>query len=166
MTFKRKNNSYRVTSVYDKILSAIALSVCVPLLYAGEMPKGQDHGDKPVVETSHHGAGASGIHHHSELAVTEPTAVESGLLQLRAEQWELARSGERILSLPELNQLVNKWLIDRDKIIEIRYPGGEEGEFWVQELTDWMVSLGIPSSRMVTVPGSGVEDVIKFALVK
>jgi hypothetical protein len=85
---------------------------------------------------------------------------------LHAEQWELARSGESILSLPVLKQLVNTWLQDKNKKIEIQYPGGEEGEFWVQVLSDWMVSLGIPSNHMVLVASSGSADVIKFDLVK
>ncbi len=85
---------------------------------------------------------------------------------LYAEQWEISRSGESILSLPVLNKIINAWLGDRQKKIEIQYPGGEEGEFWVHELTDWLVSLGIPSDHMVIVPGSGADDVINFALVK
>lgn len=85
---------------------------------------------------------------------------------LSAEQWELARSGEYILSLPVIKALINTWLLDKQKKIEIQYPGGEEGEFWVQELTDWLVSLGIPSSHMVVVAGSGAGDMIKFNLIK
>jgi len=85
---------------------------------------------------------------------------------LQAEQWELARSGESILSLPVLNQVMKAWLQDKKKKIEIQYPGGEEGEFWVQQLSDWLVALGIPSERMVTVPGSGADDMIKFDLIK
>ena len=86
--------------------------------------------------------------------------------QLQAEQWELARSGETILSLPVLKQLVGAWLADKQKKIEIQYPGGEDGEFWVQELSDWLVSLGIPSKHMVITPGSGADDVIKFNIIK
>jgi len=96
----------------------------------------------------------------------KPEVIEAKPLQLNAEQWELARTGESVLALPELNKLINAWLSDKNKTIEIRYPGGEEGEFWVQSLTDWLVSLGIPSERMVIVPGSGADDMIKFALVK
>ena len=85
---------------------------------------------------------------------------------LSAEQWELARNGESILSFPAINALINAWLLDKQKKIEIQYPGGEEGEFWVQELTDWLVSLGIPSSHMRMVTGSGAGDMIKFNLIK
>ncbi|MFV2003855.1 MAG: hypothetical protein ACC650_01565 [Gammaproteobacteria bacterium] len=91
---------------------------------------------------------------------------ESTAWVLHAEQWELTRSGESVLSLPVLNQVMNAWLLDTEKKIEIQYPGGEEGEFWVQQLSDWLVSLGIPSGRMVIVPGSGADDMIKFDLIK
>lgn len=86
--------------------------------------------------------------------------------KLYAEQWEISRSGASILSVPVLNQVINAWLQDREKMIEIQYPGGEEGEFWVQELSDWLVSLGIPSQHMALVPGSGADYVIKFALIQ
>ncbi len=91
-------------------------------------------------------------------------AVEGWLLY--AEQWELTHSGESVLALPVLNKVMVAWLQEKHKIIEIQYPGGEEGEFWVQQLMDWLVSLGIPSSQMLTVHGSGADDVIKFALIK
>jgi hypothetical protein len=96
----------------------------------------------------------------------QPADRQSTAWELRAEQWEFARSGESILALPVLNDVVNNWLSDREKLIEIQYPGGEEGEFWVQELTDWLVSLGVPSNRMIIVPGSGSGDMIKFDLIK
>lgn len=79
---------------------------------------------------------------------------------------ELTRSGDSLLSSPVLNAVINAWLQDKHKKIEIQYPGGEEGEFWVQELADWLVSLGIPSAHMVTTPGSGADDMIKFNLIK
>ncbi len=63
---------------------------------------------------------------------------------LHAEQWELARSGETILSLPVLNQLMKAWRGEKEKKIETQYPGGEDGEACVQEVTDWVASLGIP----------------------
>ena len=96
--------------------------------------------------------------------VTEGSKLPVNLLY--AEQWELARSGESILLIPVIKQIVNSWMQNKDKKIQIQYPGGEEGELWVQELTDWLVSLGIPSSHMVTAAGSGADDVIKFDLIK
>jgi hypothetical protein len=109
-------------------------------------------------------------------------AAEQSSWVLTADQWEIARNGESILSLVVLNDLVNTWLSEveslqsdaqkraqkstqshKNEIIEIQYPGGEEGEFWVQELVDWLVALGLPSRFMLLTPGS-VADEIKFHL--
>lgn len=87
-------------------------------------------------------------------------------LSLRAERWDLARHGEKILQLSAVRQLVKAWSGAEQQLIELRYPGGEEGEIWVQELSDWLISLGIPSQYIVKVPGSGEADVIKFKLIK
>jgi hypothetical protein len=92
--------------------------------------------------------------------------VAENTMVLHAEQWEMARSGELLLTLPVLKKLVTAWLNEKQKMIEIQYPGGEEGEFWVQELTDWLVSLGIPSNHMITTPGSGSDDMIRFNIIK
>ena len=94
------------------------------------------------------------------------TLTRKAVVELHAEQWEMARSGDSLLMLPVLNKVVTAWLDDRHKVIEIQYPGGEEGEFWVQELTDWLVSLGIPSRSMITTPGSGSDDKIRFNIIK
>ncbi len=85
--------------------------------------------------------------------------------ELRAEQWDIPRQGERLLRLPSLNEMINRWMQQPGDIIEIRYPGGEEGELWVNELMDWLVALGIPSKAMRAVPGSGAEDRIQLLLM-
>lgn len=86
-------------------------------------------------------------------------------LVLRAEQWESNRNGEQILSLPVINKAVNHWLAEQGALLEILYPGGEEGELWVRELSDWLISLGIPSTRIIMSPGSGGDDIIRFRRV-
>ncbi len=107
---------------------------------------------------------------YAEISATglenNPAAPQSETWQLGAEQWEFARSGEMILSLPVLKKLMKTWLSEKNKMIEIQYPGGEDGEFWVQQLTDWLVALGISSNYMITTPGSGADDMIKFNLIK
>ena len=109
-------------------------------------------------------------------------AAEQSSWVLTADQWEIARNGESILSLAVLNHLMNAWLSEvtslqgdaqkrsqkstqphKNEIIEIQYPGGEEGEFWVQELVDWLVALGVPSRFMLLTPGSTADE-IKFHL--
>jgi hypothetical protein len=127
-----------------------------------EAVKSTGNSDKVAVPS---GAGAAEV----------PTAPYAGLSQrsvstsewvVKAEQWELVRDGESVLALPALNTLVNNWLKEKDKLIEVQYPGGEEGEFWVHQFIDWLVALGIPSDRIVTVRGSGADDIIRLNLIK
>jgi len=85
---------------------------------------------------------------------------------LKAEQWDMPRHGESLIKQPELGKIVHYWKDHPDQVIEIRYPGGEEGEVWVRELMDWLVALGIPSSAMMQLPGSGAEDLINLVIVQ
>ncbi len=152
---------YRFPLFYNQVLISTILSLSATAIYAEVSAKGNEQADaagKGVVNKTIKPAQAM---------TPELLAKQSPVVwKLHAEQWELARSGDTILSLPVLNQVVRAWLAEKQKMIEIRYPGGEDGELWVQQLTDWLVSLGIPSKYLVTTPGSGADDVIKFNIVK
>lgn len=152
---------HRFPLFYNQVLIGTILSLSATAIYAEVSAKGNeqaDAADKGVVNKTIKPAQAM---------TPELLAKQSPVVwKLHAEQWELARSGDTILSLPVLNQVVRAWLAEKQKMIEIRYPGGEDGELWVQQLTDWLVSLGIPSKYLVTTPGSGADDVIKFNIIK
>ena len=98
--------------------------------------------------------------------VISPVLAEPLTVSIKSEQWEISRHGEALLKQPELGKIVKQWISNPQSIIEIRHPGGEEGELWVQELMDWLVALGVPSSAMNHIPGSGAEDIINLVLVK
>ncbi len=98
--------------------------------------------------------------------IVAATAMADTSVNIRSEQWDIPRHGEALIKMPELGKIAQQWAEHPDSIIEMRYPGGEEGELWVQELMDWMVALGIPSSAMIRVPGSGAEDIINLVLVQ
>ena len=98
--------------------------------------------------------------------VSNPIHAEQFAVAIKSEQWEIPRHGEALLKQPELGRIVKQWMNDSQSIIEIRYPGGEEGEIWVQELMDWLVALGVPSTAMNHIPGSSAEDIINLVLVK
>ena len=87
-------------------------------------------------------------------------------MQLRAETWETSRQGEQLIKLDELTTIINHWSADPQLVIEIRYPGGEEGELWSEELKGWLVSLGVPSDAMQILPGSDTADIININLIK
>ena len=86
-------------------------------------------------------------------------------ITLRAETWDMPRHGEALLKVPELSSVIQKWMLDPQQKIELRYPGGEEGELWVEELKDWFVSLGVPSNAIQLSPGSNAEDIINIVLI-
>ena len=93
-------------------------------------------------------------------------AEEMSSMNISYEQWEASRHGEKLLKLAELTDLLRLWAENTEKMLEIHYPGGEEGELWAQELMDWLIALGVPSSSMQAVPGSGNEDIIKIVLIQ
>ncbi|MDH5611462.1 MAG: hypothetical protein OEY66_03265 [Gammaproteobacteria bacterium] len=93
---------------------------------------------------------------------------ESGEQQwkLTEEQWDLVKQGEQLLEIPVMQQVVNTWSLKPNQAIELRYPGGEEGELWVGELKDWLISLAIPSQYLFVVAGSGEAGVIIIKIFK
>ena len=93
-------------------------------------------------------------------------AEETPMFDLRYERWELSRHGEKLVEITELAELIRLWSENTGKVFEIRYPGGEEGELWVHEFMDWLIALGVPSSVMHAVPGSGNKDIIKIVLIQ
>ena len=85
-------------------------------------------------------------------------------ISINSEQWDVPRHGEALIKQSELGRIVRLWSLQPDNQIEIHYPGGEEGELWVQELMDWLVALGVPSEAILHSKGSGSEDIIKLEL--
>ncbi len=87
---------------------------------------------------------------------------------LTSEQWEMNRSGSKIVKIPVLKKVIRNWMnryeTEPNTVILLHYPGGEEGELWVQELTDWLVALGVPSKSIMMVPGSDSDDMIGIEL--
>ena len=102
---------------------------------------------------------------HAELAA-ELDNTKSQEWKLTEEQWDLVKQGEQLLKMPMMQQVVEAWSLQQGQKIELRYPGGEEGELWVEELMDWLISLGIAAQYLDAVPGSGVADVIIIKILK
>ena len=86
--------------------------------------------------------------------------------KLTEEQWDLVKQGDQLLKMPVMRQMVDAWGQQQGQGIELRYPGGEEGELWVEELMDRLISLAIPSKYLSAVAGSGEADVIIIKIVK
>lgn len=79
-------------------------------------------------------------------------------------EWARPRSGQSLARLPALADAVRRLLDTRAGQLTVRYPGGEEGLIWGEELRDWLVALGIDSSQIDLVPGTARPDTLELEL--
>lgn len=94
------------------------------------------------------------------LLLTLPVSLLAESITITADQWASPRSGGSITRFERLNKLVQTLDQSPNNRILIRYAEGENGTLWAEELRSWLVSLGIPSGRIVLNAGLGQSDVI------
>ncbi|WP_132971413.1 hypothetical protein [Thiogranum longum] len=85
---------------------------------------------------------------------------------LGADEWARPRDGAVMVQMPPLPDVVEAWKGKPDLHLVIRYPGGEEGLLWANELRSWLVALGIPSGQQELVAGSSQPDQIELELTR
>jgi len=78
-------------------------------------------------------------------------------------EWARPRDGVGITRLAGLQQAMRTLLSSREGRIVVRYPGGEEGILWAEELRSWLVALGVASSQIELVPGAERADAIELS---
>jgi len=83
-------------------------------------------------------------------------------LVLDAEQWAVPRGGEVILGMAPISKAMRQLDQQRGSSLLIRYPGGDEGSLWANELRAWLVALGLSSRRIELVPGSHSAQTIEL----
>ncbi len=98
------------------------------------------------------------------LLLTAPAAAAEHQWIVTADAWYLPRDGARVASMPPVEKAVHAWLKAPKGRLVIRYPGGEEGILWSEELRDWLVSLGIPSEHIETASGLDRNDAVIIVL--
>jgi hypothetical protein len=81
-----------------------------------------------------------------------------------AEEWARPRSGESLVQMEPLIATLQTLNMEPSSQLSIRYPGGEEGALWASELRDWLVSLGVPSGRIIIRPGQSSHENITLML--
>ena len=91
-----------------------------------------------------------------------PPAGAGGVRQLDLEQWARPRSGAAVAQMPALRATVHEWMAAPAGRVVIRYPGGEEGGLWAQELKSWLISLGVPGAHIELWAGSRSEDSVEL----
>lgn len=97
-----------------------------------------------------------------ETPVLHATAPRETLLS--ADEWARPRSGERILELAPVRDIVNTMLASVGDVLVVAYPGGEAGALWATELRDWLVALGLPRERIELRAGALRDDVVVLRL--
>lgn len=98
------------------------------------------------------------------LVVSFPVCAET-VWTLEAADWARPRHGEWLATHPPLVAAIDKLQKTPHSILQLRYPGGDEGSLWVGELQAWLVALGLESERIETLPGSSVEGAIQLEVV-
>lgn len=98
--------------------------------------------------------------------VANPPAPADQVYTLDASLWARPRSGEAVTGLAPVREAVQALINRPGSRLAIRYPGGEEGGLWAQELRDWLVALGVEPELLLMQPGLGHDDRIELHVVK
>jgi len=84
---------------------------------------------------------------------------------LKASEWNVPRTTAAILGMPSLRQTIQAYNQQPDSIIQIHYPGGDEGTLWATELRSWLVALGVASHRIELLPGSRKDGQLELQVL-
>ncbi|MBI1422696.1 MAG: hypothetical protein GC149_04445 [Gammaproteobacteria bacterium] len=79
--------------------------------------------------------------------------------------WNVPRTNESILKMPALVQTMRDYDEHPDAKIQIRYPGGDEGTLWANEVRSWLVALGVASRHIELLPGSRKDGQLELQVM-
>ena len=100
------------------------------------------------------------------LVASQHVSAADDVWLLGADDWARPRDGVAMVQMPPLPEVVEAWEQQPDQRLIVRYPGGEEGLLWANELRSWLVALGIPSVHQELVAGSSQPDRIELELMR
>jgi hypothetical protein len=86
--------------------------------------------------------------------------------QISALEWAQPRQGEWLVRQPALVAAIGQLQEQPQSRLQIRYPGGDEGVLWAEELQAWLIALGVASNRIERVPGSSEADMIQLDIAQ
>ncbi|MFQ5934805.1 MAG: hypothetical protein ACE5LB_00160 [Acidiferrobacterales bacterium] len=89
-----------------------------------------------------------------------PLSLQAEQVTITADRWVSPRSGETVARWQELQQLLTAFDRKPEAQIVIRHAPGENGSLWAEELRSWLVSLGVPSRRIVLKASIKRSDVL------
>ena len=84
---------------------------------------------------------------------------------LHANEWAVPKSATTLLNMSAISHSMKLLKKDEKNNLVIRYPGGDEGTLWANELRSWLIALGLSSSRIDLIPGSADPDIIELEVL-
>jgi hypothetical protein len=84
---------------------------------------------------------------------------------LHAKEWSVPKKATTLLAMPAISKSMQKLQKNVNSFLKIKYPGGDEGTLWVNELRSWLIALGLSSNRIELVPGSAVSTAIELEVL-
>jgi len=84
---------------------------------------------------------------------------------LNLAQWSGPKDGTRILQMDGVGAAVREMDSHPDGHLLLRYPGGDDGSLWVEELRSWLLALGVEPRRIELRPGSPAPDIIEMEVL-
>lgn len=81
---------------------------------------------------------------------------------LHAKEWSVPKQTATILEMPAIYNSMQKLQNNQNTSLKIKYPGGDEGTLWVNELRSWLIALGLSSNRIELIPGSAISTTIEL----
>jgi len=84
---------------------------------------------------------------------------------LHANEWSVPKQANTILAMPAIWKSMQKLQINVNSSLKLKYPGGDEGTLWVNELRSWLIALGLSSKRIEVVPGSAISTTIELEVL-
>ena len=84
---------------------------------------------------------------------------------LHANEWSVPKQSTTILAIPAIHKSISKLRKNANSVLKIKYPGGDEGTLWVNELRSWLIALGLSSARIELVQGSATSTAIELEVL-
>jgi len=85
--------------------------------------------------------------------------------KLHSVEWSVPKKATTLLEMPAIKKSMQTLLSEPNSFLKLKYPGGDEGTLWVNELRSWLVALGLSSTRIELVPGSAISTTIELEVV-
>jgi len=84
---------------------------------------------------------------------------------LHINEWSVPKQANTILAMPAIHKSMQKLHKNVNSSLKLKYPGGDEGTLWVNELRSWLIALGLSSKRIELVPGSAISTTIELEVL-